>query len=247
MSETVVAGGVDELSGATGAVYSAGGAIAPWWHTVLVLLPLAVSSVASAHLHRFASVAVPGLSLRLATYAQILVMEWFCVALIWWALRRKGMGLGSLVGGRWDSAIAALKDVGLGIGFLATIILLLQVLSHVLGATNNSAAAAILPKTATELAVWLVIAATAGFCEELIFRGYLVRQFSAWSGSIQLALVVQAVLFGLGHGYYGKTILIIMLQGWLMGALAVWRKSLRPGMVAHVLQDALGGVMGYLR
>lgn len=92
----------------------------------------------------------------------------------------------------------------------------------------------------------VALAATGGFCEELIFRGYLTRQFHAWTGSNVLAILLQGVLFGLAHGYYEKVMVLIMIQGWLLGLLAYWRKSLRPGMLAHGLQDAIGGVAGFL-
>jgi membrane protease YdiL (CAAX protease family) len=38
---------------------------------------------------------------------------------------------------------------------------------------------------------------------------------------------------------------LIMVQGWLLGLLAYWRKSLRPGMLAHGLQDAIGGIVAF--
>jgi hypothetical protein len=40
--------------------------------------------------------------------------------------------------------------------------------------------------------------------------------------------------------------LVIMVHGCLLGVLAWWRKSLRPGMLAHGIQDSLGGVVGFL-
>jgi membrane protease YdiL (CAAX protease family) len=105
--------------------------------------------------------------------------------------------------------------------------------------------AGITPKTAPELGVWLPLAVTAGFSEELVFRGYLTRQFHAWSGSRAVAVVLQGIAFGLAHGYYGKIMIAVVVQGWLLGVLAWWRKSLRPGMIAHALQDGLGGVVGF--
>jgi uncharacterized protein len=39
--------------------------------------------------------------------------------------------------------------------------------------------------------------------------------------------------------------LAVMLQGWLLGLLAYWRKSLRPGMLAHGLQDSIGGIVAF--
>jgi membrane protease YdiL (CAAX protease family) len=93
--------------------------------------------------------------------------------------------------------------------------------------------------------VWLGLAATAGFCEELVFRGYLTRQFSAWTGSCVFGVVLQGVAFGLAHGYYRQIMVVVMVQGWLLGLLAYWRKSLRPGMLAHGLQDAIGGLFAF--
>lgn len=104
-----------------------------------------------------------------------------------------------------------------------------------------------MPKTVLELAVYLILAVTGGFCEELIFRGYLMRQFSAWTGSSALGIVLQGMLFGLGHAYYGgKLMLIIMVHGCLLGLLTSWRKSLRPAMLAHGLQNVLGGVVEFV-
>jgi membrane protease YdiL (CAAX protease family) len=37
--------------------------------------------------------------------------------------------------------------------------------------------------------------------------------------------------------------LIIAVLGCMMGWLAQWRQSLRPGMLSHFLQDAIGGII----
>jgi membrane protease YdiL (CAAX protease family) len=79
---------------------------------------------------------------------------------------------------------------------------------------------------------------TAGFCEELVYRGYLQKQFLALTGNAALAVLAQALLFGVGHWYQGiKMVIIITLLGLLFGGFAYWRKSLRPGMIAHALGD----------
>ena len=36
------------------------------------------------------------------------------------------------------------------------------------------------------------LSVTAGFCEEFLFRGYLQRQFLAWSGRVEVAVALQA-------------------------------------------------------
>jgi len=91
----------------------------------------------------------------------------------------------------------------------------------------------------------MALAASAGFEEELLFRGYLSQQFGAWTGSRAIAIILQGIVFGLAHGFYGKAMLAVMLQGALLGLLAHWRKSLRPGMLAHGLQDTIGGLVAF--
>lgn len=219
--------------------------LAPWWHTVLVLVPIAVGSIASAYQHGLPNAHVPGISSRLSGYFTILVEEWFVVLLIWPALRRRGLSIGTLVSGRWQTLGAFFRDLGLAIGFLVVAVPLVGVLAYLLGGNADSTLANITPKTGFELLIWLGLAATGGFCEELVFRGYLTRQFSAWTGSRVFAVVLQGVAFGLAHGYYHKIMVVVMVQGWLLGLLAYWRKSLRPGVLAHGLQDVIGGVVAF--
>src|SRR5215470_4036029 len=113
--------------------------IAPSWHTVLVLAPLAIASVASAHQHGFPNADLPGVSHRLSSYLTVLVEEWFGVLLVWLALRRRGLTLGDLVSGRWQRPGAFFRDLGLAAAFMAVVIPLAGVLAYLLGANNNPA------------------------------------------------------------------------------------------------------------
>ncbi|HEY1939530.1 MAG TPA: CPBP family intramembrane glutamic endopeptidase [Candidatus Angelobacter sp.] len=57
-------------------------------------------------------------------------------------------------------------------------------------------------------------------------------------------LVLQGILFGAAHAYQGpKQMFIIALLGCMLGNLAQWRKSTRPGMISHFLQDMVGGII----
>jgi len=219
--------------------------IAPWWHTLLVLVPIAVGSIASWYQHGLANAHVPGMSSRLSSYITVLVQEWCVVLLIWLALKRRGLSIGCLVSGRWQTLGTFFRDLGLAVGFLVVVVPLIGVLVHLIGGDANSNVANITPNTVFEVVVWLGLAATGGFCEELVFRGYLTQQFRAWTGSHVFAILLQGAVFGLAHGYYEKVMVLIMVQGWLLGLLAYWRKSLRPGMLAHGLQDSIGGIVAF--
>jgi membrane protease YdiL (CAAX protease family) len=166
--------------------------IAPRWHTVLVLFPLALGSVASWYQHGLPNAHLPGLSPRLSSYITVLAQEWCGFLLIWLALKWRGSSIASLVSGRWQTLGSFFRDLGLAVGFLVLVVPLVGISAYLLGPRDaNSDVANFAPKTVFELVLWLGLAATAGFCEELIFRGYLTQQFRVWSGSALLAVVLQ--------------------------------------------------------
>jgi uncharacterized protein len=115
--------------------------------------------------------------------------------------------------------------------------------AHVLGGGTN-AAQGLLPQGILESLAWLPLALSAGFCEELAFRGYLQKQFQAITGSAGWAILIQALVFGMGHLYEGVAqVARIVLFGVLFGLLALWRKNLRPGMIAHAWSDIFGVII----
>ena len=221
-------------------------AVAPWWHTLLVILPLAVGSIVSWRQGGLSGVHVSGLSPRLSSYFVVLAEEWVVVLLIWFWLRRSGLGLGELIGQRWRGLGSFFRDIGIAAAFLVITVPLVGALTHFAFPHTNINLTKVTPKTPVELGVWFVLSATGGFCEEIIFRGYLSRQFSGWMKSSWAGLIGQAILFGLAHGYYHGAMAVIVVEGLFYGLLAQWRKSLLPGILAHGLQDALGGLLSYL-
>jgi uncharacterized protein len=185
---------------------------------------------------------------HVVTYSIVILMEWLMVAFIWWGLKRRGIRLSDLVGGSWARPLYFLRDLALGIAFLLVFgFALLQGLSYLLNPETPKAMATMMPQNWSEMILWVLMAVTAGFCEEVIFRGYLQRQFSALTRSLVGGIVLQGIVFGLSHGYQGwKLMLLITVYGICFGWFARWRRSLRPGMLAHALQDTAGGLLGFL-
>ena len=140
--------------------------------------------------------------------------------------------------------------MGIAFGYWICAGAVLAALSFALGLASPSQVAeakkqlgALLPQTGLELGIWIVLSATAGFCEEIMFRGYLQQQFRAATRSTAAAIVLQAVVFGIAHAYQGgRRIILIAVYGALFGMLAAWRKSLRPGMIGHAMQDSFSGI-----
>jgi hypothetical protein len=221
-------------------------AVAPVWHTAVVLLFLLAMVtltkywVASGHFEQAHS--------RLPGYIVTMIMEWLIVAFIALGPRWRGASLRTLTGKNPLGWRSIARDLGLAAAYLLAANIVLAILGYILAhfgpASDNAALKNLLPHTLLENATFLLLALTAGICEEMIFRGYLQHQLTAWTRNAAAGIVLQGIIFGVAHAYQGSTqILVIAVYGCMFGSLAYWRKSLRPGMLAHFLQDSVGGIV----
>lgn len=96
--------------------------------------------------------------------------------------------------------------------------------------------------------IWLFAAVG----EEFFYRGYLMTRleqlFGGGRGALAAAIVIQAILFGLGHLYQGWTGVIgVTIYGLFNGVAArVMKGTILPSIIAHGLLDTLGFTMIYL-
>jgi membrane protease YdiL (CAAX protease family) len=183
---------------------------------------------------------------HLALYIQTLVFEWLLLAFVLWGVRRSGAPVSAVLGTPWTTAWEFLHDLRIAAFFWIASLIALGVLARIIGITNQRENVRfMLPSGPTETVVWVALSATAGICEEAIFRGYLQRQFLALTRSAPVAIAISAVVFGAGHGYQGfRGAILIVFYGAMFGALAHWRRSVRPGMLAHGWQDTISGLLG---
>ncbi|HLW55593.1 MAG TPA: CPBP family intramembrane glutamic endopeptidase [Candidatus Angelobacter sp.] len=216
------------------------------WHTIVVLVVLFAASAISARQHGLERVDFPGMSPRTASYVTVIGEEWLLVLFVWLGLRRRGVSVLHLISAGRNKGTEVLEDWAFSLAFLFGWLIFAAVISLLLKLTLSDSARSLFPRTATEAAAFLLLSLTAGFCEELIFRGYLQRQFTGWTGSAAAGLLLQGLAFGLAHGYQGfRFMLIITLEGCFLGLMARWRRSLRSVMFAHAMQDSLGGLLAY--
>lgn len=181
---------------------------------------------------------------RLQMYLPTLAAEWIFFGYVVYGVRRHGMKLRDLIGAKWKTAGEFGLDVAIAAGFWLTSLVILTIVARLLRA--GSAAEDIkfmMPQGAFEIVLWVALSITAGICEETIFRGYLQRQFSAWTRNVWVGVIISAVLFGAGHIYQGaKRAIVIAVFGAMFGILAAMRHSLKPGMMAHGWQDSIAGI-----
>lgn len=182
---------------------------------------------------------------RISIYERTIVFEWLVLGVVLLGVWMNGSPVLAVLGDRWRSMRQFLSDIGIGLLFLfASIVLMSIASSH--GSANDSSTRFLLPRGRVEKELWVILSITAGICEEAVYRGYLQRQFMALTKRVPLGIALSALVFGAAHSYQGLAqALLIGTLGALGGVLAYWRRSVRPGMIAHVLQDLLGGFINH--
>lgn len=238
-------------------------AIAPVWHTVVLLAGILAVSIDGASRFRSAHAPVN----RLVTYGVTVAMELGLVGWIVLGLRLRKTPIGSLLGSFSFSFRSIVVDLGFALIFWVGSLMVLGTLAvawvgteaaitHRLpmtasGQPNNPAQqqtvrtlTQLAPSNGEEIAAWALLCLVAGFAEEITFRGYLQRQFIAWSrGKVPVGVALSALCFGAGHGYEGmRSMFLIAVFGVLFSLLAIYRRTLRPGMFAHAWHDFIAGM-----
>ncbi|HET6669906.1 MAG TPA: type II CAAX endopeptidase family protein [Pyrinomonadaceae bacterium] len=174
---------------------------------------------------------------RVVLYAQILVLQWLWAGYVWIGIRRSGTSLRAFVDDSTLTGLRWLRHLGIGIAAWVAWMVIGSGLATVLrpDAEQLRSLQAMFPKTPLERGLWVGFALTAGLCEELVYRGYLLKQFKAVTGSTLAAVVLQALVYGLAHLVLpAQMVVSVGLLGVLLGVLAVWQRSLVPGMILHV-------------
>jgi membrane protease YdiL (CAAX protease family) len=219
--------------------------LAPWWHTAILIAVLLLASVNGTRGKH--PLATEGKVLR---YLWSMAWEWILAGFVWLGIRKR-IRFRDLIGGRWASTEDFFLDLVYAGAFWICALLVLGAgakLMHLDQAGKievmRKQLGFLTPGSNLELGVWFCVSATAGFCEEIIFRGYLQRQFAAGANSMFLGVLLSALVFGASHGYEGiARMVLIGVFGLMFGLLAWWRKSLRAGMMAHAWHDALSGAV----
>jgi membrane protease YdiL (CAAX protease family) len=181
---------------------------------------------------------------RLVIYLTLIAMEllrlWYVIA----GARANGNGLMNMVGRGWSTWRDGARDSLLSIGTIALVAGTVRGIVFLLGNVSPDTAFMV-PTNFAESAGWIVLSVTGGICEEIAYRGYLQRQLWAFTGSLPVAVCLQAVAFGAVHIYQGwKSVVVIVGIGFVLGSVAAWRRSIIPGTIAHCILDILGGLLG---
>ncbi len=221
--------------------------IAPLWHTAVLVAFLLALAGYGVYLQNAASSKTHLVEHRgsaLPLYLSLIAAQWAMLRFVTAVgLKRTGTRLRDLLGERWTSWRDIVRDAAIALAVWAAWTAASTAAERVMGSDSAAGISSLLPRDPLEVAVWIALSMTAGFCEEAIFRGYLQKQFEALTGSATLAILLQALVFGISHGYQGiRNVVAITVYGALFGVLAWWRRSLKPGMILHAWTDIVGGI-----
>jgi uncharacterized protein len=113
---------------------------------------------------------------------------------------------------------------------------------HASGFRDSELVRQLIPVTGTDRALFLGVSITAGVCEEIVFRGFLLHVLLLATGSLPLALLLSSGVFGVVHAYQQP---LGALRAALLGAMLalplLLTGSIYPAIVAHILIDVLSG------
>ena len=109
----------------------------------------------------------------------------------------------------------------------------------------------IIPLNWNEFISYIFLAVSAGICEEVIFRGFLITYLSHYFSGMPygqiLAILIPALVFSVSHLYQGWwAVLKIMILAMLFGFIFVLSESLIAVIIIHILIDIFSGVAGVL-
>jgi membrane protease YdiL (CAAX protease family) len=182
---------------------------------------------------------------RVREYRFTMLQEWALVAialaLIAWD-------------GRSRASVGLVLPHGAGllwtVGIVALVAVLLAMQYRVATGTERARASVnrqlapvrwFLPRQGSELAHFRALSVTAGVCEEILFRGYLLA-FLLPFGGMGVAVVVSSILFGFAHAYQGRRGVVTSgVLGALMAGMYVLTGSLLAPILVHAMVDWSSG------
>jgi membrane protease YdiL (CAAX protease family) len=191
---------------------------------------------------------------RLGTYRRTIVLQWTIVlpiAAAWIATGRPWSALWlTWPNDSWRPYVAA----GILAGAIAFGAVQFRGIGRIAASAEHRAqyrgklagAAIIAPRDATELRWFIALSLTAGVCEEILCRGYLMWALFACL-NVPLAVIAGAVIFGVEHVYQGvRGVVKTGVVGLMMIGVVWLTGSLIPAMVIHAMFNVTTGVLAYV-
>jgi uncharacterized protein len=220
------------------------------WDFWLIFLVLGVFLPLRGRLRLQKLLALPqiGTRERLSLYASTIAFQWLAAGVVAWRSWARALTLdelGLVVHGRWRILFASIVGAATlgGLQWLN-----LRRMGRSSGKSREFMqvlAERILPQSPMELIPYLGLAATAGLCEEFLYRGFAMAALTRAGLPPWGVVLLSSVFFGLAHLYQGRGGLVSTLViGTVFGTARIAYDGLVPAMLWHFAVDAVAGVAG---
>lgn len=177
-------------------------------------------------------------TMKILVYVFTIIFQWIICGVILLAVKMEqtgvnGIGLVKLRGidFAWGVALLLMLFV---VGLLSSLVL------TALGMPPKGEVQFLLPTEWPGRILWVLVSFTAGFCEEVLFRGYIMTRirlagrFKSWV----VPTLISALAFGFPHIYQGVPgFLTITVLGVLFSIVYIRTGSLWPCIIAHFFLD----------
>jgi membrane protease YdiL (CAAX protease family) len=215
--------------------------------TLLMLLPVPLWSVA--RLTR--RIASGDARARIRAYGWGMASQWTLTLLLWmiwqWAGRPfAALGIVAPSGtAAWITIALCLATAIFYAAQIRTVIESEQARASLRAQLEPPGIRAVIPATAADMRVFAAVSVTAGICEELLYRGFVLWYLTALLPR-GVAIAAAVALFGIGHAYQGvRGVLMTTTVGGIAMAVYLWTGSLIAPMVMHATVDLANGFIGY--
>ncbi len=133
-------------------------------------------------------------------------------------------------------------SVGFGVGLGVAVIMLFPVAGAILKTFNIANSPPALTQVMA-LPLWLRVGTllTAGFTEEILFRGYTISRLKAATGSTAIAALIPFAVFVVLHlpSWGAAHLLFVSLAAVMFTGAFLWRGDLWANIIAHLVVDSV--------
>ena len=182
-------------------------------------------------------------------YGEIMITQWIIVIIFlayWFLTKRTFNDLFSIENPLFSFQTESLLALGFGVGISIVMFALIirfskTIRKKISEALTDESIQFLLPSTFGERLFFLLIAITAGVCEEIIFRGVMLYYLSHLPFELPIIAIgiISSLLFGIVHLYQGwKGVLLTTYLGAILFLLFVGTGYLWVPIVLHFIIDA---------
>jgi membrane protease YdiL (CAAX protease family) len=185
---------------------------------------------------------------RIKLYIVTILFQWLLTLIIGWRAFARGLTRSEL------AVTGASRVTVLTVSFIGALLIGAAHWANVrrMGRSNHpnlerlrALGSRLFPRTPTETFLFILLALTAGICEEFLFRGFVMAALLRAGLATWLVVILSSAMFGFAHLYQGKGGSVgTGILGTLFALVRIAYHSLLPAVVWHAVLDVVAGIAG---